>query len=56
MIQPQSVQDVYLNILEAKEKEADHNLKESFKKYQQDKQIKAAATRERIAWEKGMGK
>lgn len=55
MIEANNVQNIYLNILEAKEKEADHNLKESFKKYQQDKQIKAAATRERIAWEKGMG-
>ena len=54
MIQPQTVQEKYLNILKAKEKEADYNLKESFKKYQQDKQIKAATTRERLAWEEGM--
>ena len=54
MIQPQTVQENYLKILKVKEKESDYNLKESFKKYQQDKQIKAAATRERIAWEEGM--
>lgn len=54
MMRPQTVHENYLKILKAKEKESDHNLKESFKKYQQDKQIKAAATRERIAWEEGM--
>lgn len=54
MMQPQTVQETYLKILCDKELEAVYNLKESFKKYQQDKQIKAAATRERIAWEEGM--
>ena len=54
MMQPQAVKENYLKILYDKEKEADLNMLEAFKKYQQYKQIKAAATRERISWEEGM--
>lgn len=56
MIQPQTVQEIYLNILAAKEKEADLILRDALKKYKQAEQIKVAATRERLAFEEGMGK
>lgn len=56
VINMQTLRNNYLKILAEKEEEADHNLKETFKKYQQAKQIKAAATRDRMAWEEGMGK
>ena len=46
----------YLEILKAKEKEAELNHKTNVKAYLQSKSIYAAATRERIAFEEGMKK
>lgn len=44
----------YLELLINKEDEAEYNHKAATKAYLQTKAIKAAATRERIAFEKGM--
>ena len=44
----------YLEILKAKEREAELNFKTDNKKAMQSKSIYAAATRERIAFETGM--
>jgi hypothetical protein len=50
------MKDRYLEILKSKEKEAELNYKTAVKAYFQTKSIKAAATRERIAFEEGMRK
>lgn len=50
------MKDRYLEILKAKEKEAEINYKTDNKKAMQSKSIYAAATRERIAFEEGMKK
>lgn len=44
-------EEKYLKLLVTKEEDADYNLREAHKKYIQAQQIKAATTRERIAYE-----
>ena len=44
-------EEKYLKLLVTKEEDADFNLREAHKKYIQAQQIKAATTRERLAFE-----